>query len=443
MNRISLSAVCAVSIFALFAGQAAAQVTVIQTPPSNAAPVAQQPPENPEDTPEEIAQDAARDLRDSSFYNKPGATRAQYDADWQTCRLIARGSRTPGGTTIYAYDPAVISPLAAGIGAGIGSAIGAAIVEGQLRRANRRACLMYKGWRRVDVSSAKAAEVAKMTDAQRDAYFDSIVGAEQPEGKITALTTFSLAPDPALKLDPQAPMAATLATAKKTDDPKAPIVLGEGEGALVLAFSRPDAGSAGRSAQLHLYRYDMEKHDLMYQPRDWKKISDKTTYSSIVLSKDRKAPYEIHVLKLTAGSYVIGGAMAGPGQLMSTNCFGAPIVTVPAGKAVYMGDLIPFMGVTLSSGEKLFAAMGWAPHLEPAREGLAAYQPALAAGMEEAELRNGATYACAAVSMTKWELPSVPQLEQAQVSVAVPSPSFETASAPATAPADPADAPAN
>lgn len=33
------------------------------------------------DTPEEIAKDSARDLKDSRYYNKPGATRADYDKD--------------------------------------------------------------------------------------------------------------------------------------------------------------------------------------------------------------------------------------------------------------------------------------------------------------------------------------------------------------------------
>jgi hypothetical protein len=47
-------------------------------------------PQHPKDTPEEIATDAQRDLRDNRYYNKPGATRAEYDRDWQECRLIAR-----------------------------------------------------------------------------------------------------------------------------------------------------------------------------------------------------------------------------------------------------------------------------------------------------------------------------------------------------------------
>lgn len=395
---------CLVLSGSILAHAAATPIPAASTP----APLG---PADPEDTPEEIAKDAARDLKDSSFYNKPGATRAQYDADWQTCRLIARGSRTPGGTHVFVYDANVISPFAAGVGAGIGGLIGNAIVEGHQRRMNRRACLMYKGWRRVDVPEAEAKRIAAMTDGERDAYFNGLVGAEQVPGEVTELTSFSLAPDPALRLDAPLAGSPTLAMAKKADDPRMPIALAEGEGALVLAFNRPDAASAGRSAQVQLYRYDREKKNLAYQPRDWKKRGDLTTYAKGVFSKDRKAPYELHVLKLTAGDYVVGGSAAGLAPLLETNCFGAPLITVPAGKVVYAGDWYPFMDVTLSTGKKLASAMGWAAHLEQARTALAVFQPALARSMEMAEIRNGATYACAGVTMSKWELPGVPPLE--------------------------------
>jgi hypothetical protein len=121
---------------------------------------------------------------------------------------------------------------------------------------------------------------------------------------------------------------------------------------------------------------------------------------------------------------------------MSTNCFGAPVITVPAGKAVYAGDWFPLMDVQLSTGQKLWGAVGWKPHLDRAREGLATFQPALAATMEAAEVRNGATYACAAVTMTKWELPDVAQL--APVAPVAP----EAAAAAAAPPEAPAAAPA-
>jgi len=136
-------------------------------------------PQPPEESVEEIAQDAARDLKDSRFYNKPGATRAAYNADWQECRLIARGTRTPTGTYVYTYNPAIISPAVAGAAAGAGSFIGQLIAEGQLRRANRRECLMIKGWRWVEVDDATKQRVAAMSDAERDAYFETIVGASE------------------------------------------------------------------------------------------------------------------------------------------------------------------------------------------------------------------------------------------------------------------------
>ena len=165
-----------------------------------------------------------------------------------------------------------------------------------------------------------------------------------------------------------------------------------------------------------------------------KKRGDLTTYNVPIFSKDRSAAYELHVLKLTAGSYVIGSAMAGPGMSLSTNCFGAPLISVPAGKVVYLGDVFPFMNATLSDGKKL-TAVGWAQNFAPAREALAGFQPALAERLENADIRNGATYACAATTMAKWELPGVPQLDLAAarveepVSTSAASPEVETVAA--------------
>ncbi|MDB5685906.1 MAG: hypothetical protein JWR77_495 [Rhizorhabdus sp.] len=168
-------------LVAMLASQLTA-VTVPSSPPSPQSAPAAVASVN-EDTPEEIAKDAARDLKDNRFYNRPGATRAQYDAAWQECRLIARGSRTPSGSYTYVYNPAVISPLAAGVGAGIGAAIGQAIVEGQIRRANRRQCLLIHGWRLVELDAGETGKVAAMSDADRDAYFNAIIGAAELQGK--------------------------------------------------------------------------------------------------------------------------------------------------------------------------------------------------------------------------------------------------------------------
>ena len=94
---------------------------------TNAAPVAvvtDASAKADEDSPEEIAKDSARDLKDSRFYNRPGATRVEYDKAWQECRLIARGSITPKGGYVYTYNPNIVSPFVAGAAAGIGNAIG-------------------------------------------------------------------------------------------------------------------------------------------------------------------------------------------------------------------------------------------------------------------------------------------------------------------------------
>jgi hypothetical protein len=135
-----------------------------------------------EESAEKIAEEAQRDLRESRFYNRPGATRAQYNEEWQTCRLIARGSTTPSGSTPV-YVPPGTSVLAAGIGAGIGGAIAQAIIEGRMRRANRRQCLLIRGWNLVEVDEAEEARIAAMTDAQRDDFFNTIVGAPDVGGR--------------------------------------------------------------------------------------------------------------------------------------------------------------------------------------------------------------------------------------------------------------------
>lgn len=147
------------------------------------------------DSPEEIAADAARDIRESRFYNKPGASRADYEAAWQRCRLIARGSITPSRVVVTPYNPALISPVAAGIAGGVGGMIGAALAQGALRRANRQVCLLVDGWRLVEVSDDERGRLTAMTDTERGRYFDTVVGAADLPGKrVTEWTNAFAAP---------------------------------------------------------------------------------------------------------------------------------------------------------------------------------------------------------------------------------------------------------
>lgn len=411
----SRSLVAALLASALCVQPALAQRTVF-VPAGEPLPPTSQVPVDADDTPESIARDAARDLRDTRFYNRPGATRAQYDAEWQTCRMIARGSRTPTGTIPYYYNPAVVSPLAGAIGAGLGGLIAGAIAEGEQRRANRRACLLIRGWRLVEVPEAEAARVREMSDEQRSAYFDTIVGAERVEGNVIERTSFALAPDPQLRLD--APVALPGAVVLGRDvDPAAPLALAPDEGAIVFAFRRPDEGSAGRTGEVHFARYDLATRDLVYQPRDWRRRGDGTTYRMNVISRNRRAPLEVHLLKVTPGDYVIAGHVPGLVPVTNSFCFGAPTFRVGAGEIVYVGDFIPFMNAPMSNGARL-TQIAYASHIEDSRRTLAERQPALAEALRPAALRNGATYACAAITMDRWDLPGVETLPPAETAPA-------------------------
>ena len=377
-----------------------------------AASPAATPPKD--DSPEEIAKDAARDLKEGSFYNKPGATRAQYDADWQECRLIARGSRTPGGTVPVYYNPAVISPAAAAIGGGIGGLIGAAIAEGVQRRANRRSCLLVKGWRSVEVNEADKAKVAAMSDAERDAHFAEVVGAADVKGWTEAFKNDLAAPKLADGISPSAKITAAMAVTagKKVDLAK--LQLEPGQGAILVGFRRPDEHSLGKSAAVSFSRYKAADGDLEYQPRDWKKKGDKTTYGVQARSIDKKAGLELHVIPVTAGRYVMSSAQAGPynAAQLTTFCLGAPSFEVKEGEVVYFGDLTPYMAVPGAEGKKLLA-VPYSQDAEGALALLAAKQPTLAAAFKPAAVENDATWGCIGQTMTAYRVPGAPAMAAA------------------------------
>lgn len=380
---------------------------------------AQPAPEN-KDSPEEIAKDAARDLKDNRFYNKPGATRAQYDADWQECRLIARGSKLANGSASY-YNPALynpsISPLAAGIGGGIGGAIAAAIAEGVQRRENRKRCLLIKGWQMVRLAPEKAAAVAEMSDTQKRAYFDQVVGAQKVDGDIDRMDRFSPPADPALAVGPELAGAPTLFIHK---DPKKAVLpaLEPGQGAIVMAFRRNHPSAKDRFARVELFRYDRKKGDLEYQPRDWKKKGDKTTYVVSIPTGNRRAGYELRVIPVTAGDYVLGGWSLGVNMPPQTsNCFGAPMLRVEAGQYAYLGDATPIMGARLANGEKT-SAMVFTRNLGVAQQALATLRPELAGKLVEVPVHNRATYSCAAVTMDRFDWPGASELSSIEPAAA-------------------------
>jgi len=377
---------------------------LVPTGGSTPAPVPVAPPADPDDTPESIAQDAARDLKDSRFYNR---TRAQYDSDWQECRLIARGSRTPSGTVPIYYNPTIVSPVAAGAGGILGGLIAGAIAEGQQRRANRRSCLLIRGWRLVEVPRAEQQRVAAMTDAQRSDYFNTIVGAEQVTGEVTERRDFTVR-DAALRLDAPVAVPGSVFAGRRVD-PATPIVAGPNEGLVVLSYRRPNQWSAGKTGTVDIARYDMDAREIMYPPRNARRNGDTTTYHVSAQSSDRRAPLEVQVLRLTPGDYVISGNSVARAPVTTSYCFGAPTFRVAAGQVVYIGDFVPLVGARRDDGT---AMMGMAHvfNIDDARATLATKQPALAQAMQPATLRNQATFACSAITMDRWDLHGVEAL---------------------------------
>lgn len=197
----------------------------------------------------------------------------------------------------------------------------------------------------------------------------------------------------------------------KRADLAVPVALAPEQAAIVVGFRRPDKQSAGKSGAVAFARYDLEKRDIALQPPNFAvKKGDTTIYYAEVASGDRTLVEDYAVLFVSAGDYVLYGATPGPTkQVANTFCLGAPSFHVAAGEVVYVGDFAPYMFVRLVDGSVMLNAMAWSSHPDAARAALAK-QPALAAALKPAELRNGSSYACAGQAMTAYEVPGAPAL---------------------------------
>ena len=234
-----------------------------------------------------------------------------------------------------------------------------------------------------------------------------------------------------------APAAAQLRVTKSADL-AAPVKLEPGQGAILVAFRRPDEMSAGKSGAMSFARYDVEGRDLILQPRDAKQNGDKTTYWVDVKSADKKLAVEYHLMPVSEGNYVLFGASPGPGkQVLNTFCLGAPTFRVNAGEVVYFGDITPYVMVevtgdvinsaspaAISPATMLLGpiiarqtagranAMAYSSHEDDARKALAS-RPELAAAFRKADLRNEATYSCVGQEMLAYAVPGASALETA------------------------------
>lgn len=206
-----------------------------------------------------------------------------------------------------------------------------------------------------------------------------------------------------------APAAAQLKV-EKPADLAAPVVLAPKQGAIVVGIRRPDKMSEHKGGTVAFARYDLDKRDIVAQPKGAKKAGDTTTYWVQVRSGDKTLAAEYLVMPVAEGDYVLFGATpAKAPQVANTFCLGAPTFHVAAGEVVYFGDLTPYPRVKLVDGTST-EAMAWSSHPDAAKAALAGKQAALAAALKTAELRNEATYGCAGIAMTAYAVPGAPAL---------------------------------
>nr|WP_299852541.1 hypothetical protein [Sphingomonas bacterium] len=355
----------------------------------------------PAATTEDAAKDAVQDLTADKFYNRPGATRAEYEADWAACRLIARGTPPPSKNFPNVGEATVFLGI-----------LPAILTESIERRYSRNTCLLVRGWRQYSLGPEEKQRVQAMSEADRAAYFEQAIRAPAAPGTPYGRIDFAPPRDPALVTDGNPTLPGSVYIGRKID-PAVAMTPGANEGLVVLAFRRPGKGSSGRAIELQLQRYDRAKRDLAYPSAEATVPADSTTYAHLAESIDRNAAYEVQVLRLTQGDYVIAGTAISRillvGVHTNANCFGAPLFHVDAGQTVYIGDFTPFFGVKLSSGGWGYG-IGYSRHLEDARATLATKQPALAATMRQATMFNQARFTCVGGLMDRWDLPALEAL---------------------------------
>jgi hypothetical protein len=212
------------------------------------------------------------------------------------------------------------------------------------------------------------------------------------------------------------PAAAQL-NANKRADLSASVKLEAGQAAIIVGYRRPDPMSVGKSGAVSFARYDLATRDLVFQPKGAKKSGDKTTYSIYVRSGNKALVQDYVVMLVSAGQYVMRGAVPGGGGVIAnTFCLGAPTFSVGAGEVVYFGDVTPYTNVRLITGDKT-PAMAYSSHPEDAQKALAK-QPDLLAKFKVATIQNDATFGCYGQLMTAYRIPGIGSLEPAPPPVA-------------------------
>lgn len=347
-----------------------------------------------------VVEQASAAFTGASFYNRPGSDWEAYLRDWYGCEQVTRGSRIPSERLSYVRSPSMTSPSQSGIGATIGGHIGRGDNVDAVHEANRKGCLRARGWRRVTPDAAEAQRIAGLSDAEFTAWAAREIGSASPTGEVEALGGASLPESP--MIDPNAaPRGEPSVRLAGGGNARAPLVLGPEEGLLVVAFRRPDRGSDGKSGAIALRRYDLGRADL----------ADAGEGVTTIASADRQAGYELHLVRLPAGHYVIDGTSVDAEAPAESNCFGAPLIEISAGQAIYGGDWVPYHNVSLGKGKILPDALVLVSRIDEAKAALREAQPALAEALVPMAVANGARYACLDpdVVLDQWSLAGVPE----------------------------------
>jgi hypothetical protein len=394
-----LCRLAAASIAAMLAASAAAQdFRPLALPPGFYERAAERDrPPVPEAERARVVDRASADFSPSSYYNRPGSDWERYLRDWYGCEQATDGSRIPGGQVAYLKSPSLLSPRETGMGVTIGGAIGHGESLDTLHEENRRACMRTRGWRRVAPGADEARRIAALDDAGFKAWAAGAIGSAYPAGQVEGAfhpvlpRSREIEPDAAPRGDPTLRLPGG-------GDPRVPLAMRPGEGLLLIAFRRPDRGSAGQPAAITLRSYDLDRADLA-TPRS------ATTIESV----DRQAGYELQAVRLPAGYYVIDGTSVDGKLPAKSNCFGAPVIEIPAGQAVYGGDWVPYRNVKLGKGKVLPDTLVLVAHLDQAKAALARFQPALAATLQPIAVANGARYTCTDpnIVLDRWSLAGV------------------------------------
>ena len=327
----------------------------------------------------------ARAMTPDRYWNQPGASWGALMQDWYACTVMTAVSRDSRGSYAYVESPSLVSPMERGIGTTIGGY--GTTRSDALPRYNRDTCLRVRGWRDVETTPAQASEIRAKSGAIIDDWWKREVGAQQPVGTVLGASPTPFPSDPVLA--PNAAIGPNTRIFAERDAQAGRI--GANMGILVMAVRRPDAASRRGQAMIALQRYALDVRQLTALMPERR---DEADNELSLRSRDRNADYELHAVVVPAGIYVIDGTSVNGDPPVESNCFGAPMIEVPAGAAVYAGDWVPYHDVRLSTGQRGPEALVMTVQIDNARRILAPTAPDLASSLRPAALANGATYMC-------------------------------------------------